>query len=300
MFFSPSALLFIGTYSTLLALVMLARLVERVRPVEPGQERAKIILDWKLAAVNIGLNAVFAPAAKACGAFLVNWAGGGWIALRPDGWWFLPSFALVLLTNDLFAYLWHRAQHKYPVLWAMHSLHHTAEALNIVTGARHFWLETVITTAFFPVLAILFKIPHAIVIAVVATALLPDGASHLNLRLPLGRFALLFNNPQYHRIHHSLEPQHQNKNFCKVLPLFDVIFGTAWRPARDEFPAAGLLPRDVPRGFFDGILWPLRRRYFFVAPAQAGVQGILSSPALGSRFRGNDDRNRADLGPESA
>ena len=259
MFLSPSLLLFVGTYAGLLALVLSARLVEKIRPVEREQQRTLLVLDWKLAAVNVGLNGVFAPAAKACGTVIVNWAGGGWIALRADGWWFLSSFALVLLANDFFAYLWHRAQHKIPLLWAMHSLHHSAEALNIVTGARHFWLETVITTAFLPLLAILFKIPPSIVVAVVATALLPDGASHLNLRLPLGRFSLLFNNPQYHRIHHSLEPQHQNKNFCKVLPLFDVVFGTAWRPARDEFPAAGLMPRDVPRGFVDGVLWPLRR-----------------------------------------
>ncbi|HVH75905.1 MAG TPA: sterol desaturase family protein [Stellaceae bacterium] len=276
MFFLPTLLILAGTYSALLALVLLARAVERVRPVERDQSRAHLLLDWKLAAVNIGLNSLFAPAAKASGAFIVNWAGGGWIALRADGWWFLPSFALVLLANDLFAYLWHRAQHKLPALWAMHSLHHSAEALNIITGARHFWLETVITTAFLPVLAILFKIPHAIVVAVVASALLPDGASHLNLRLPLGRFALLVNNPQYHRIHHSLEPQHQNKNFCKVLPLFDVIFGTAWRPGRDEFPAPGLLPHDVPAGFLDGIRWPLRR-WFLARPAK-----------------------RADLGPERA
>jgi sterol desaturase/sphingolipid hydroxylase (fatty acid hydroxylase superfamily) len=171
MFFLPTLLLLVGTYSALLALVLSARAVERIRPVEREQSRAHLVLDWKLAAVNIGLNSLFAPAAKASGAFIVNWAGGGWIALRADGWWFLPSFALVLLANDLFAYLWHRAQHKIPVLWAMHSLHHSAEALNIVTGARHFWLETVITTAFLPVLAILFRIPHAIVVAVVAAAL---------------------------------------------------------------------------------------------------------------------------------
>ena len=259
MFFSPSLILFAGTYASLLALVLLARQLERLRPVEPDQKRAEILLDWKLAAVNLGLNGLLSPLAKASGAFLVNAAGGGWIALRADGWWFLPSFLAVLLANDFFAYLWHRAQHKVPFLWAMHSLHHTAEALNIVTGARHFWLETVITTAFLPVLAILFKIPQPIVLAVVAVALLPDGASHLNLRLPLGRLALLCNNPQYHRIHHSLEPQHQNRNFCKVLPLFDLLFGTAWPPARDEFPGTGLLPRDVPQGFADGVWWPLRR-----------------------------------------
>jgi hypothetical protein len=55
-----------------------------------------------------------------------------------------------------------------------------------------------------------------------------------------------------------------------------MLFGTAWRPAHDEFPAPGLLPHDVPAGFLDGIRWPLRR-WFLAPPAK-----------------------RADLGPERA
>jgi sterol desaturase/sphingolipid hydroxylase (fatty acid hydroxylase superfamily) len=39
--------------------------------------------------------------------------------------------------------------HKFPMLWAMHSLHHSGETLTIITGARHFWLEDVIGSAIF-------------------------------------------------------------------------------------------------------------------------------------------------------
>ncbi len=80
------------------------------------------------------------------------------------------------------------------------------------------------------------------------------------MRVSLGPFALCLNNPQYHRIHHSVEPQHQNKNFCKLLPLFDLMFGTVWKPGKDEFPATGLATGDAARGFFDGIIWPVRHR----------------------------------------
>jgi sterol desaturase/sphingolipid hydroxylase (fatty acid hydroxylase superfamily) len=76
----------------------------------------------------------------------------------------------------------------------------------------------------------------------------------MNVRLSLGRFALVLNNPQFHRIHHSVEPQHWNKNFCKMLPVFDVIFGTAWKPEKDEFPMTGLVPREKATDFLDGII----------------------------------------------
>jgi len=140
----------------------------------------------------------------------------------------------------------------------MHSLHHSAEAMSMVTGARHFWLEDPLFGAVFPILAIIFKIPPEMVPPITMLHLLfGDGLVHLNLRISFGRFGLVINNPQFHRIHHSVEPQHWNKNFCKMLPLFDVIFGTVWKPGKDEFPATGLAGEKAT-GFLDGLIWPVR------------------------------------------
>ena len=82
--------------------------------------------------------------------------------------------------------------------------------------------------------------------------------------------ALWINNPQYHRIHHSILPEHRDKNFCKLLPLIDVIFGTAWKPAADEFPPTGLVPSEKPATLLDDFLWPFRR------PRPVAAQSPLS------------------------
>jgi sterol desaturase/sphingolipid hydroxylase (fatty acid hydroxylase superfamily) len=133
----------------------------------------------------------------------------------------------------------------------------------MITGARHFWLEDVINTAVFPVIGIIFKIPPEMTAIVAAIYVLPDGVlSHLNARISLGRLSLVINNPQYHRIHHSIEPRHFNKNFCKMLPVFDVIFGTAWNPGKDEFPKTGLAGEKAT-GFLDGLVWPIRHRHLW-------------------------------------
>jgi len=50
----------------------------------------------------------------------------------------------------------------------------------------------------------------------------------------------MLSSPQYHRIHHSLEPQHINKNFAVWFPVWDILVGTAYRPRRGEYPATGL------------------------------------------------------------
>jgi sterol desaturase/sphingolipid hydroxylase (fatty acid hydroxylase superfamily) len=235
--------------------------LQRKFPVQPEQLNAAVVVDWKLAGLRVVIKPLIGPLTAASGIMIINATGGGWIHLRSDGWWFPFSVVVTILAMDLYSYLLHRAQHKIPALWAMHSLHHSAEALSIVTGARHFWFEDVITTGIFPVMGIIFYIPPEILTTVSLIYLVPDGLlTHLNVRMSLGRFALVVNNPQYHRIHHSLEPQHFNKNFCKMLPLFDVIFGTAWCPGKDEFPRTGLADEKAT-GFLDGLIWPVRHRF---------------------------------------
>ncbi|HVH75892.1 MAG TPA: sterol desaturase family protein [Stellaceae bacterium] len=251
--FSGAALLIGG----LVALLLRA---EQFFPIESGHPRAEVVLDYKLVSLNVFPNLLLSPATGACAALLVAAAGGGLIPLRADGWWFLLSLALFILANDLFAYWVHRAQHRIPALWAMHSLHHSAEAVTLVTGARHFWLEQMTLTAFFPVVAMLFKTPPAVVTAASFLYFTFDNCAHLNVRIPLGKFAIMLNNPQFHRIHHSIKAEHNNKNFCKMLPLIDYLFGTLWVPGKEEFPPTGLVSREKPQGLLDGALWPLHRR----------------------------------------
>jgi sterol desaturase/sphingolipid hydroxylase (fatty acid hydroxylase superfamily) len=252
-------------------IVWAAWFLQRKFPVEPEQSTAAVIADWKLAGLRVGITQLIGPVTAASGIMIINAMGGGWIHLRSDGWWFLLSVVIVILAMDLWSYLEHRAMHKFPVLWAMHSLHHSSEALSIITGVRHFWLEDVINTAVLPVVGIIFKVPPEVLTTVAAIYILPEGLSHMNVRMSLGRFSLVVNNPQYHRIHHSLEPQHFNKNFCKMLPVFGVIFGTAWKPGKDEFPVTGLADEKAT-GFLDGIIWPIRH--------------ILSSAGTVSRAQG--------------
>jgi sterol desaturase/sphingolipid hydroxylase (fatty acid hydroxylase superfamily) len=274
---SPEWIVSCISAATILGIILLvARQFEKRSPIEPEQSTTEVIVDWKLAGLKFVLGKLLAPVTSACTIMLVNAAGGGWIQLRADGWWFLFSFIVLILAIDFWTYLVHRAQHKFPLLWAMHSLHHSAEALTMVTGARHFWLEELMSAAF-PVVAIVFKVPHEMATPITLFYfLVGDGMAHLNLHMSLGRFALCIQNPQYHRIHHSVEPQHQDKNFCKLLPLLDVIFGTAWKPGKDEFPKTGLAGAKAT-GFLDGIIWPVRHRLSWARRSSGPV--VANHPA---------------------
>jgi len=197
-------------------------------------------------------------------ATVVNGLGGGLIDLRT--WPFWAGALMWLAAMDLGEYLFHRAQHAFPWMWAMHSLHHSDRALNFSTTQRHFWLEPLIkSVTIWLAVAILFR-GDAAIFGVYALA------NFWHLRLGFGPFAWLLNSPRYHRLHHSREPGHYNANYAALLPIFDVLTGAYRRPAPGEFPETGL--DEALESPWDLIIWPVRgvRRWF------AGGKGEAAAP----------------------
>jgi sterol desaturase/sphingolipid hydroxylase (fatty acid hydroxylase superfamily) len=264
---------------SLAVVVLLGRILEQQSPIDPEVSPSERRMEYKFAVANTALGQLLGPLTSACSAMIVSAAGGGWIELPSDGWWCIVTGLVVILVYDLFRYWSHRLYHAIPALWAMHSFHHSAEALTVATGVRHFWLESAIDSAFLPVVVIIFKVPPIIGALVPILYFLPDGCSHLNYRINLGRFVTWLNNPQWHRIHHSVLPEHRDKNFCSLLPLMDFLFGTAWIPAPDEYPlVTGLTPRETP-GFWQGMLWPVRRLVFRKVP-----DAVISRPPTSAQI----------------
>jgi sterol desaturase/sphingolipid hydroxylase (fatty acid hydroxylase superfamily) len=64
--------------------------------------------------------------------------------------------------------------------------------------------------------------------------------NHANVRVNFGPLTPVIAGPQWHRIHHSVEPDHRDKNFAAFFPFIDRVFGTYHRPGPNEYPATGL------------------------------------------------------------
>jgi sterol desaturase/sphingolipid hydroxylase (fatty acid hydroxylase superfamily) len=144
-------------------------------------------------------------------------------------------------------------------LWRLHSLHHSAVDFNVTVTLRHHWLEVLIKGCLlYPLLGVLFKVDPWIVGATSVVFMIGNYFAHLNLRVDLGRYVTWVNNPQYHRLHHSIRAEHFNHNFTQLLPLWDHLFGTLWVPAKHEWPATGLDNVAQPRSLLAALSWPLR------------------------------------------
>ena len=170
--------------------------------------------------------------------------GFGLIDLRSLGLGGVGGSALAVLVStfilDFFYYWFHRAFHRSRLLWQMHLLHHSDENMNMLTAQRGHFLETVLQPAFIAIpMAVLFKLPP---IQIGLLSLIPYGYLffvHANIRIGFGPLWWLVISPDYHRIHHSIEPQHRDRNFTNWFPIWDILFGTVWRPRPGERPATG-------------------------------------------------------------
>jgi sterol desaturase/sphingolipid hydroxylase (fatty acid hydroxylase superfamily) len=161
---------------------------------------------------------------------------------------------IFILVGDLLAYLFHRAQHSIPFMWAMHSLHHSDEHMNATTTERHFWGDKFLKAITTAPLAALVIHPTGGIVMLNAALTLWNYVPHANIRLSFGRWSWLLNCPAYHRRHHSILPEHFNSNYAAIFPIFDVIAGSYY--PMNDYPPTGL--PYAPRGFAETIWWPLR------------------------------------------
>jgi sterol desaturase/sphingolipid hydroxylase (fatty acid hydroxylase superfamily) len=232
--------------------------VEVWRPASPLRLRPRL-LDLGFAAVEKTLSHAADPAVAALVGLALNYTGAGYFHLSNSGPGLVLSAAVYFMIYDFLRYWIHRLEHAVPILWTMHSLHHNAEHLNPFTGDRVYWLSAVLQAAILGLcLGVLFTVPPVIFVVFVCVQVMFRAITHANVRLHLGWLGLVVMGPQFHRIHHSIEPKHRNKNFAQTFPLFDLIFKTAWNPAPEEWPETGLDEAPEPVGLSDALFWPIR------------------------------------------
>jgi sterol desaturase/sphingolipid hydroxylase (fatty acid hydroxylase superfamily) len=167
------------------------------------------------------------------------------------------ALALFFFIYDFFYYWFHRWQHTVPLLWEQHKLHHSEEALNATTAMRHHWLEEILRIGFISLpMAVLFDLTPVTAGWLATVLVYWPYFIHANVRLPLAGLTRVVVGPQAHRIHHSLEAPHRDRNFAAVFPLWDLLFGTFYRPRPGEFPRTGLASGERVTSLWQANLLP--------------------------------------------
>lgn len=150
----------------------------------------------------------------------------------------IASVALAVWIDFQF-YWFHRFQHRF--LWRWHSVHHSVRDLTAINGYHH-WSEPLWMAAVVGVPLLLVDVDIAPTLGLLVAIFRYQAAFfiHSPNRLHLGPLRWLLIDNRYHRIHHSLQPEHHNRNFAAMTTLWDWLFGTMYMPKRDEWPEVGL------------------------------------------------------------
>lgn len=179
------------------------------------------------------------------------------LAVRVAGW--LAAALGIAMIGNFFYYWLHRAQHRFAWLWAFHRVHHSITEMSATTSYHHVAEDLFQFAAVTLPMAVLLGVESGPVPWLVLVLAGTHGFYiHCSARLDIGPLRYLLCDNRFHRIHHSREARHRDRNFGTTTPLWDVLFGTAWFPRRAEWPAVGLDEVSEPRTLADYLLLPFR------------------------------------------
>ena len=167
----------------------------------------------------------------------------------------LMAYTIVtFVVVDFSKYLSHFLQHKVPVLWEFHKVHHSAEVLTLLTNYRLHPVDVVVDQTlsaigsglvvglfsyFYP--AGLAEITILNISVIYILFYLVANLRHSHIPVQYGwRTSHVLCSPYMHHIHHSVEERHWDKNFSLVLSAWDTLFGTAYVPRGLEMFRLGL------------------------------------------------------------
>lgn len=139
------------------------------------------------------------------------------------------QFAIGMVLVDLWMYAWHRINHRVPLLWRFHAVHHSDREMDATSAVRFHTGEIILSG-----LARLLVLPmlgvSLPVILVYELVLLPVILfHHSNLRIGSaidGVLRPIIVTPWMHWVHHSMLSEETNSNYGSVLSVWDRMFGS--------------------------------------------------------------------------
>ena len=174
-------------------------------------------------------------------------------------------FVVGILLVDLCMWAQHRVNHVVPWLWQLHTVHHSQRELNFFTDFRYHALEYIVRETFLtiPFVVLGVSVPNIVYFAVFRRWY--TRFYHANIRTDLGPLRYLLVTPQSHRVHHSIEPRHQNKNFAALFSIWDFAFGTQYTKW-DEYPETGIdddaFPHETRADLRSLLVTPIRQMLY--------------------------------------
>jgi len=190
----------------------------------------------------------------------------------------LPPIAqtvTVIILADFLAWFHHWVRHKVPFFWEFHKIHHSQRQMNYFCDMRIHPMDSINAriVGFIPFYSLDLDTAVPTFLAWEIIRSWYTNFNHSNLRTRYGLLRYVLVTPQSHRIHHSIEKRHQDKNFAVVFAIWDFIFGTQHLDF-DEYPDTGVVDAEFPNeveGSAGGLVKTVVRQIIYPFKKVAGV-----------------------------
>ena len=220
-----------------------------------GFKRPHLDLDIGYAMAAPFLNIVALTVGIFIGVVSLAWIPGlliaPYVAMIPSPYKLIAG----ILLFDMTTYWAHRFYHEVPVLWKFHSIHHSTEHMDWVSGFRaHPFDGTLIVPAIVFLLAAGFETEQ---IGFLAIFQIVFGLFlHANVRFRFKIFDRFIMTPEFHHWHHSNEEDAIWSNYSTFLPLWDMLFGTYFMPKGKRRPKIYGVDELVPMTMAEQLKYP--------------------------------------------
>ena len=163
--------------------------------------------------------------------FLSDWARDNQFGLV---YWLNASVLWTIIVSflalDFFGgWLVHITEHKVPLLWRFHVVHHADNNVDVTTGLRHHPIESVLRGLFFFMGIIVSGAPMYAVMIFQTILVFATAFTHANIRLPRWidkALSYVFVSPNMHKVHHHWKQPFTDSNYGAVLSIWDRLLGT--------------------------------------------------------------------------
>lgn len=142
------------------------------------------------------------------------------------GWYAIIG---LLLLDLIGAYLVHWIEHKIPILWRFHLIHHSDTWIDTTSANRHHPGESVIRFVFTTLGILVVGSPMWMVFLYQTLSVVATQFNHANISLPkkLDTFLSYFIvSPDMHKVHHHYVLPYTDSNYGNIFSVWDRLFGT--------------------------------------------------------------------------
>ncbi len=183
----------------------------------------------------------------------------------------IALFSLCMfVVDDLTKYLLHRWMHRWPLLWAIHKVHHSAETLTPITvyrvhpleglvyGLRGALAQGVVMSTFIFLFGDTVDLYTIVGVNVLVFLFHVTGSNLRHSHISIQYWPWLehiFISPAQHQLHHSIAEEHFDKNFGAALAVWDWLFGSLHISEDNRKLTFGLGPKEMSSFKLADIYW---------------------------------------------